>query len=136
MIQPDRQEKTTKNVASVVDRARAVSMPIPEEQPVMSMVFEVSFPVRFSSWIIWRAVGRASPGPWGFWCAAKYFEGAMVVVVRKRGDGNLTLRDCNVIGRWLRWSRVRDKAMDILGEGKRRRCLYVRKAGQASEAWG
>ena len=45
--------------------ARAVSTPMPEEQPVMKMTFPASFPSRFSSLMMSRAVGRASPGPLG-----------------------------------------------------------------------
>jgi hypothetical protein len=52
-----------KSVAPVVARARAVSMLIPEEQPVTRMVFSGSLPSRPESLIIWMAVGRASPGP-------------------------------------------------------------------------
>jgi len=49
----------------VVERARAVSMPMPEEQPVMRTTLEVSLFSRPSSLMIWRAEGRVSSGPLG-----------------------------------------------------------------------
>ena len=61
-------------VAPVAERARAVSIPIPEEQPVMKATLPWSFPSRPSSWMIWRAVGRASPGPLVEAWAAAYLE--------------------------------------------------------------
>ena len=64
-------------VAPVAAIARAVSTPIPEEQPVMRKVLSCSLPSRPSSFMIWRAVGRALPGPWGFWCGAAYLEAMM-----------------------------------------------------------
>lgn len=54
-----------KSVAPVAARARVVSMPIPEDVPVMTMTSPLSLPSASSSLIICRAVGRASPGPLG-----------------------------------------------------------------------
>jgi hypothetical protein len=60
-----------KSVAPVAARAQAVSMPIPEDQPVIRMVLSGSLSSRPSSLIIWRVVGWASPGRWGgVWAAA------------------------------------------------------------------
>ena len=52
-------------VAPVAFSALAVSMPMPEVDPVMTIILLDSFPSRDSSWIIWREVGRASPAPCG-----------------------------------------------------------------------
>ncbi len=56
-----------KSFAPVVFRALAVSMPMPEEQPVMRTTLSVSLPCRPSSLTMSMAVGRASPGPFEFW---------------------------------------------------------------------
>ena len=56
-----------KSLAPVVLRALAVSMPMPEEQPVMRTTLSLSLPCKPSSLTISRAVERASPGPLGFW---------------------------------------------------------------------
>jgi hypothetical protein len=42
----------TKSVAPVFASARAVSIPRPEEQPVITMTLSVSFPLSCSSWMI------------------------------------------------------------------------------------
>lgn len=56
-----------KSVAPVTANARAVSVPIPDEQPVIRMTLSESLPSRFSRWMMSRAVGLESPGPLGFW---------------------------------------------------------------------
>lgn len=53
----------TKTCAPVASRARAVSMPMPEEQPVIRMTLSDSFPDIPSSCTMAAAVGLASPGP-------------------------------------------------------------------------
>lgn len=63
-----------KSRAPVVFRAWAVEMPRPEEQPVMRITLPRRSLVRFSSWIIWRAVGRLSPGPFGETQEAAYLD--------------------------------------------------------------
>ena len=56
-----------KSLAPVELSALAVSIPMPEEQPVMRKTLSVSLPCKPSSLMMSRAVGRASPGPLGFW---------------------------------------------------------------------
>lgn len=64
-----------KSVAPVVARACAVVMPMPEEVPVIKMVLPLRALVMSLSWMIWRAVGRASPGPLGsLWTSAYRVE--------------------------------------------------------------
>ena len=63
-----------KSFAPVADSARAVSMPIPEEQPVMRNTLSESLPSRLSSLTISKAVGRESSTPWGDSWAASYRE--------------------------------------------------------------
>jgi hypothetical protein len=47
---------------------------MPDEQPVTKATLPESFPLRFSSLMICRAVGRASPGPFGDSWTAAYLE--------------------------------------------------------------
>jgi hypothetical protein len=49
--------------APVEDSARAVSMPIPELDPVRTITLSVNLPSMSLSEMIWTAVGRASPAP-------------------------------------------------------------------------
>ncbi len=50
----------------VAASAFAVSAPMPLETPVIRATFPGRALRRSLSLTIWRAVGRASPGPWGF----------------------------------------------------------------------
>ena len=60
-----------KRVAPVAASARAVWTPMPEDVPVMTMTSPLSMPSASSSLTIWRAVGRALPGPSGLaWTSA------------------------------------------------------------------
>jgi hypothetical protein len=60
-------------VVPVAARARAVSTPMLEEQPVTRTTFPPSLPSRSLSLTISRAVGRASPGPGELIKYFKYF---------------------------------------------------------------
>jgi len=68
----------------VAASARPVSGPIPAEQPVTMKTLSSSLPTRSSFWMIWRAVGRASPGPARLedLCASVYLFGILAVVVK------------------------------------------------------
>ncbi len=78
-------------------------MPMPEEQPVTSMVLSSSLDVRSLSAMIWRAVGRASPAPLGFLCASAYLDEGIVpnVVLENWLEVNvgLNLKKCFVVMR-------------------------------------
>ena len=63
-VRPLLRSRTVAKMRAPVDpSARAVSMPRPDEQPVMRMVLSDSLLVKSLSRTISRAVGRASPGP-------------------------------------------------------------------------
>lgn len=70
-----------KRVAPVAFSARAVSIPMPDEQPVIRTTLSLSFPIKTSSLIISRAVGRLSPGPFGETQDAAYL-GSMSAVLK------------------------------------------------------
>lgn len=68
---PFSMSRTVRNSRAPVScSARAVSIPMPLEQPVISITFSEMAPSSPLSLTICRAVGRASPGPLGDACEA------------------------------------------------------------------
>lgn len=68
-----------KSVLPVVARERAVSIPIPEEVPVITIVFPLSLPTRSSSMSICWAVGRLSPAPLGSLWRSAYLSAEIIL---------------------------------------------------------